>query len=140
MASCANRPIQTDREDGRFMHTDVFLKHHYKTFRPKLEYKSGMTPEQYDAWREKVKEKLLEILRFPAPEDLPPQPAPVMLWEEARDGYKIQKWEAFPEPYAVIPFLVLVPRTPLPQFFARRELGTRRRRFATSPTIFATET
>ena len=109
MESCALRPIKTDRADGRFMHTDVFLKHHYKTFRPKLEYKTGMTPEEYDTWREKVKEKLLEILRFPAPEDLPPQPEPVMLWEEAREGYKIQKWEAFPEPYAVIPFLVLIP-------------------------------
>ena len=28
MASCALNPIKTDREDGRFMHTDVFLKHH----------------------------------------------------------------------------------------------------------------
>ena len=72
MASCALNPIKTDRADGRFMYTDVFLKHHYKTFRPKLEYKPGMTPEQYEAWREKVKEKLLEILRFPDPEDLPP--------------------------------------------------------------------
>ena len=62
MESCALRPIKTDRADGRFMHTDVFLKHHYKTFRPKLEYKTGMTPEEYDTWREKVKEKLLEIL------------------------------------------------------------------------------
>ena len=107
MASCANNPIKTDRPDGRFMHTDVFMKNYYKTLRPKLEYKSGMSEEEFSLWREKVKEKLKEVLRFP--EDVPPQPAPTMLWEEQRDGYRIQKWEAFPEPYAVIPFLVLLP-------------------------------
>ncbi len=107
MPSCAFNPITTDRPDGRFMHTDVFMRHHYKTFRPKLEYKPGMSIEEFNEWREKVIEKLKEILRFP--EDVPPQPAPTMLWEEQRDGYKIQKWEAFPEPYAVIPFLVLIP-------------------------------
>ena len=107
MPSCAFNPITTDRPDGRFMHTDVFMRHHYKTFRPKLEYKPGMSLEEFNEWREKVIEKLKEVLRFP--EDVPPQPEPTMLWEEQRDGYKIQKWEAFPEPYAVTPFLVLVP-------------------------------
>ena len=107
MPSSAFNPIKTDREDGRFMHTDIFMKHYYKTHRPRLEYRSGMSREEFDEWREKVKEKLCEILRFP--NDVPPQPEPKMLWEEARDGYRIQKWEAFPEPYAVIPFLVLIP-------------------------------
>ena len=107
MPSSAFNPIKTDREDGRFMHTDIFMKHYYKTHRPRLEYKSGMSAQEFDVWREKVKEKLREILRFP--DDVPPQPEPKMLWEEAREGYRIQKWEAFPEPYAVIPFLLLIP-------------------------------
>ena len=107
MGSCAFNPIKSDREDGRFMHTDVFMRHYYKNFRPKLEYKKGMSLEEYEAWRIKVIEKLKEILRFP--DDVPPQPEPTMLWEEQRDGYRIQKWEAFPEPFAVIPYLVLIP-------------------------------
>lgn len=56
MKGCAYNPIKTDREDGRFMHTDIFMKHYYKTHRPKLEYKSGMSVEEFGAWREKIKD------------------------------------------------------------------------------------
>ncbi len=101
------RPIKSDREDGRFLHTDLFLRDWYKRYTPKLAYKSGMSKAEFFEWREKVIAKLCEILRFP--NDVPPQPEPKMLWEEQRDGYKIQKWESFPEPYSVVPFLMLVP-------------------------------
>ena len=60
MPSSAFNPIKTDREDGRFMHTDIFMKHYYKTHRPRLEYRSGMSREEFDVWREKVKEKLCD--------------------------------------------------------------------------------
>ena len=107
MADYVYRPIESDREDGRFLHSDLFFRDWYKRYRPKLEYKSGMTPEEFLKWKEKVLQKLPEIVKFP--EDVPPQPDPKMLWEEQREGYRIQKWEAFPEPYSVVPFLMLIP-------------------------------
>ncbi len=101
------RPIKSDREDGRFLHTDLFLRDWFKRYTPKLAYKSGMSKEEFAEWQIKVKEKLLEILRFP--KDVPPQPEPKLLWEEQRDGYRVQKWECYPEPYSVVPYLMLIP-------------------------------
>lgn len=101
------RPIVSDREDGRFLHTDLFLRQYYKTYRPKLAYDPSMSMEEYQIWKAKVIEKLREVLKMPT--DVPPQPAPKMLWSEPRDGYRLEKWEAYPEPYSVVPFLMLIP-------------------------------
>jgi len=65
-----------------------------------------MPADEFPRWRERVRAKLRELLRFP---DVPPQPEPRMLWREPRDGYELQKWEVYPEPLAVVPFLVLIP-------------------------------
>ena len=101
------RPIESDREDGRFLHTDLFLRQYYKNYRPKLAYDPNMTLEEYNDWKEKVIDKLREVLKMPT--DVEPQPAPKMLSCEAREGYRIEKWEAYPEPYSVVPFLMLIP-------------------------------
>ena len=108
MSDFVYRPIKSDREDGRFLHSDLFMRDWYKRYRPKLEYKDGMSHDDFLVWKEKVRAKLEEIVHFP--EDIPPQPEPKMLWEEEREGYTVQKWEAYPEPYSVVPFLMLVPR------------------------------
>jgi hypothetical protein len=49
---------------------------------------------------------MAELLALP---EVPPQPAPRRLWAEARDGYVLEKWERYPEPGSVVPFLILVP-------------------------------
>ena len=36
-------------------------------------------------------------------------PPPVRLWREERDGYRLEKWEFYPDDYAAVPFLVLIP-------------------------------
>jgi len=40
---------------------------------------------------------------------VPSQPEPKLLWAEPGEGYRIEKWEAYPEPYSVVPFLRLIP-------------------------------
>lgn len=97
----------SDREDGRFIRTDEFLYESWKRLRPKLAYEGGKGKEAFALWQRQVAEKLEQLMKFP--EFAEEQPAPRMLWEEARDGYALQKWEAFPEPYSVVPFLLLVP-------------------------------
>ena len=47
-----------------------------------------------------------EIMQFPKVEK---QPAPKMVDEKQRDGYTVQKWEAYPLPSAVTTYLVLIP-------------------------------
>ena len=94
------------RPDGRFLSTLGFNHYALKTGRPKLAFTPGMSAEELRAWRAAVKDKLRELMGFP---QAPPQPAPCLLWTQERSGYKLQKWESYPEPGSVVPLLMLVP-------------------------------
>ncbi|MGI5820378.1 MAG: alpha/beta hydrolase family protein [Armatimonadota bacterium] len=96
----------SDRDDGRFSSTAAFVHATMRETIPPLRYDPEMAADEMPAWREAVRERLRRLMAFPA---VPPQPEPRMLWSEPRDGYELQKWEAFPEPRSVVPFLVLLP-------------------------------
>jgi hypothetical protein len=107
MGAPDSRPVfSTDRADGRFVSTAGFVHAYMKAHSPKLAFDPGMAISQFGPWQEAVGKKLREILCFP---DVPPQPAPQRLWVEPREGYRLEKWEAYPEPLSVVPFLALVP-------------------------------
>ena len=97
---------QTGRPDGRYQDSLGFSHRYMRALKHELEFDPGMAPGAFPAWQAKVREKLRELMAFP---DVPPQPAPVRLWAEPRDGYTLEKWEVYPEPYSVVPVLVLVP-------------------------------
>ena len=101
------RTFVSERTDGRHSQTVAQLQSQLKHLRPKLAFDASITADGFSTWRESVREKLLELMCFP--EDVPVQPEPIKLWTEQRDGYVLQKWEAYPDPYSVVPFLVLVP-------------------------------
>jgi hypothetical protein len=100
------RTFSSGREDGRFVQTAAFLHKYLQTLQPRLAFRPGMTREQLVAWQPKVREKLLELMCFP---EAPPQPDPKRIWSQPRDGYRLQRWEIYPEPYSVVPFYLLVP-------------------------------
>ncbi len=99
--------FNSDRPDGRFLHIEGFMHEYLKDLRPVLEFDPNMKPEHFAGWQMLVAEKLRELLQFP--EEIPEQPEPKMRWAEPRDGYELQKWEAYPEPMKVVTFLVLIP-------------------------------
>ncbi len=99
--------FSSDRPDGRFLDIEGFMHQYLKDLKPVLEFDPKMNPEHFAGWQMLVAEKLRELLQFP--ESVPEQPPPQMLWAEPRDGYELQKWEAYPEPLKVVTFLVLVP-------------------------------
>mgnify|MGYP000868951556 FL=1 len=101
------RVFASGREDGRFVTSTGFIHAHLKHLKPKLEFDPEMNPTDYPAWQDAVRAKLLELMSFP--EFNQPQPPPKLLWSKQQDGYQLQKWEAYPEPYSVVPYLVLVP-------------------------------
>lgn len=114
--SAAPRTFVSGRDDGRFLHTAGFLHKRLQTLEPKLAFSADMTSEGLPAWRQAVREKLLELMCFPK---VPAQPPPKRIWSQARDGYWLERWEAYPEPYSVVPYLLLVPdgaspRSPAP--------------------------
>jgi len=105
--------FETDREDGRYVHTAGLLQAQLRNLRPKLAFDPDMKASAFPAWQKAVREKLSELLCFP--EDVPPQPGPKKLWTRKRDGYRLEKWEAYPEPFCVVPFLMLIPDGVSPQ-------------------------
>lgn len=98
--------FRSDREDGRFSSTLGFLHAYAKAHPPRLAFRPELPADELPAWRETVRGKLRELLCLP---EVPPQPPPRLLWEQPREGYRLQKWEAYPEPLCVAPFLALVP-------------------------------
>jgi len=109
----ADRPLSAaDRPDGRFLTTAGFVQHHLKHLRPRLAFDPTFSVAEAEAWRNEVRGQLRRLLNFP---DVPPQPEPRLVAQEPRRGYTLQRWELYPEPYSVVPFLMLVPDDATPQ-------------------------
>ena len=100
------RPFASGRADGRFVETSGFVHAQLHALRPKLEYRPGLSRAEFTAWQGKVRAKVLELMCFP---EVPPQPEPKRISSQARPGFRLERWEAYPEPYCVVPFLLLVP-------------------------------
>lgn len=96
----------TPREDGRFQDTAGFIHELMKANPPKLAFDPKMKREDFSAWREAIRARLLELMAFP---EVPEQPSPKRLWIRQRKGYQVQKWEAYPEPGCVVPFMLVIP-------------------------------
>lgn len=104
--------FSTNRKDGRFFDTAGFLQQFIKHNKPVLTFDPDMNPEQFDRWQSQIRAKALELMAFP---DALQQPPARKLGSQRREGYEIQRWECYPEPYCVVPFLMLVPDGVSPQ-------------------------
>ena len=114
--STARKTFVSGREDGRFTETAGFLHAFIKAREPALAFDPDMDASRFAVWRDQLREKVLELMAFP---DVPPQPSSRCVRVEQREGYQLQSWEAYPEPFSVVPFLMLVPdgvseRSPAP--------------------------
>lgn len=107
-----SRTYASGREDGRFLRTAAFVHKYLQSLQPKLAFRSDLARNDFPTWQEAVREKLLELMCFPKVHG---QPQPKRIWSEARQGYRLERWEAYPEPYSVVPYLLLVPDGVSPQ-------------------------
>ncbi len=96
-----------DRPDNGFSTTAGFVYHLLRR-PPELAFDPSFTLLQFRAWKQKVRRKLRQLLAFPR---VPPPRPPKLIGESPRDGYVLQRWELYPEPHCVVPFLVLVPNS-----------------------------
>ncbi len=101
--------FKSHRADGRVTGSLGALYARLHDMTPLLAYKAEemQVPERFREWQVKVKTKLEELLRMPSEEQ--PQPAPVMLSRDARDGYHLEKWEFYPDRDSAVPVLILRP-------------------------------
>ncbi len=108
----AEKIVRSGRPDGRHVSTRGFVQHLVRNASPRLAFNPDFTPEEFQAWQTQVRARMRELLSFP---ETPQQPAPRRLWAKDREGYRLEKWELYPEPGSVVPYLVLIPRGAKPE-------------------------
>ncbi|MDG2128254.1 MAG: alpha/beta hydrolase family protein, partial [Fuerstiella sp.] len=96
----AEKIVRSGRPDGRHVSTRGFVQHLVRNARPRLAFNPHFTPEEFQAWQTQVRARMRELLSFP---ETPQQPAPRRLWAKEREGYRLEKWELYPEPGSVVP-------------------------------------
>lgn len=98
--------ITSDRADGRYVSTRGFVQYLIRNQQPQLAFDPQFSKQEFLEWQKKVREKMQELMKFP---DVTPQPLPKFLSSVKREGYRVEKWEFYPQPGSVVPFLMLIP-------------------------------
>ncbi len=98
--------FKSKREDGRFTSQLAAHMEMLRNHKPLLRLPDELTPEIFSKWQNEVKRKVEALLCMPA---ITPQPAPKLLSTVQRDGYRVEKWELYPDDYTAVPFLMLIP-------------------------------
>lgn len=98
------------RADGRHVSSMAALMARMRNTPAALTMLSGMSEVEFDSWRVTLKEKVAELLNVSFWEkEAEGQPAPRLVSSVQREGYTVEKWECYPDPYTVVPFLALIP-------------------------------
>ena len=77
-----------------------------RDMQPALALPKELDDTTFSQWQQNVKETLRRQLAMPA---ATPQPTPVKLETVQRDGYRVEKWEFYPDDYSAVPFMVMIP-------------------------------
>ena len=96
-----NTHFASKRPDGRLTSSLAAHMEQMRRTKPLLALPEEISPEEFPVWKNKVCEKIRELLLLP---EFSEQPAPVRLSRVQRDGYAVEKWECIPIPSALFPF------------------------------------
>lgn len=99
---------KSKREDGRHTSTMAAFMDRLRKTERLLKYPECADLEDFQIWKNSLKEKILELMNMP---EFTEQPSPKMLGAVQRDGYRTEKWEFYPDSYTAVPFLILIPDT-----------------------------
>lgn len=102
----AHSTFQTRRADKRFTSSRAIVHHWMQQEEPTLAFRPSLQASDFPLWQQQVKQAMQALMKHPAPHNLP---APARLSVRQRDGYRIEKWEAYPLPGSAVPYLVLIP-------------------------------
>lgn len=98
--------ITTNRKDGRFLSSRGTVQYMLKEMKPSYAFNPDFTETEFKEWQAGLRSAMKELMHFPEIADLP---APVCVRTVKREGYRIEKWESYPLPGSVVPYLVLIP-------------------------------
>ena len=99
------RDFETDRADGKFDRSVGFAMDYLRRMKPAYSFDNVETAEEMPAWRAKVRAKLKELLQVG--DDMKRDFR--LLSSEDRDGYRLSRYEFYPEEALAVPILVLEP-------------------------------
>ena len=97
---------KSKREDGRHTSTMAAFMEKLRNAERALKYPECTDIGAFTVWKEALKNKIAELLNLP---EFTEQPEPKKLHTTKRDGYRVEKWEFYPDDYTAVPFLVLIP-------------------------------
>lgn len=100
-----NARITTDRNDGRYLSSRGSVQQLMAEKMPRLTFDPAATPKAFKRWQTDMKRTMARLMRHPKVD----KPAPKCVKTVQRDGYRIEKWESYPLPKSVVPFLVMIP-------------------------------
>lgn len=97
--------ISTSRADQRYASTRGAVQKMLADNPPVLKFRPEMTKAEFSVWRDSMAAAMKQLMRHPQLD----VPAPALVKTKKADGYRIEKWESYPLPGSVVPFLVLIP-------------------------------
>ena len=100
------KQLKSQRKDGRYVCSFAAYLERMRQTSMKFALPENMTPEDFEKWKKAVIEKYRQLLGMP---EFTVQPEPVKLSVQQREGYRVEKWEHYPDDYSAVPFLVLIP-------------------------------
>lgn len=89
------------------MITERFLNEYYRNLKQKLGYDSGRTDKEKSVWKDKLKDKAYQLMKFPEGKFFTGES--VLVSTVQRDGYRVEKHIIYPEQFSALPFLMLIP-------------------------------
>lgn len=111
--------FRSPRNDQRHVSSRGIVQTMLEGIRPACGFSPDMAPEEFPLWQDRLREAMKQLMKFPLHGRLPD---PVLVKTVQREHYRVEKWEAYPLPGAVVPFLVLIPdaaseKNPVPVLF-----------------------
>ena len=100
--------IKTDRKDGRYISSRGVMHAFLKNTQPTFSFNPNFTKEEMLTWQKDMSRAMIDLMKHP---DIKNLPKPQKVGQVQRDGYRIEKWEAYPLPHCVVPYLVLIPNS-----------------------------
>lgn len=100
-----NTRITTNRKDGRYLSSRGCVQRLLAEKTPRLAFDPVMTPKTFRKWQREMKLTMQRLMKHPEID----RTKPARIKSIQRDGYRIEKWESYPLPHSVVPFLVMIP-------------------------------
>lgn len=98
--------ITTDRADQRYVSSRGVVHAMLKRTTPEYTFRHDFTKSEFKQWQQGVSRAMADVMQHPSMVGLP---APRRISSEQKEGYRVEKWESYPLPETVVPYLVLIP-------------------------------